>query len=273
MAEDKIYLSFKNFDGSVQHYFHFTLSFLVPLVIRLGNPPAEARSKKVVIRSCGPMDRHLLALNYPNLEIIPAFKHKFGVSSLWGKIKAGEHILGYDAIDRYDKSVFRDAAQLVKARLNIKKNEKNSRFPRVIIVNRSLDRFYNSRSSEKKGSGIQRRSIPNFQDLEKHLASICPNFKSFVLEGASLAEQVEEFQNADIVIAQHGAALVNMIYCKPEAKIIEIAPPNPPAEFFALLAECLGLNYCFHRQESIHANVNPHELAALLINQSFQPND
>lgn len=264
MRGDKTYLSFKNYGGSVQHYFHFLLGLLVPLVIRLEKTHRGANSSKFVIRSCGPMDRHLLSLGYPNLEIIPAFTHKFGLSSIFNKIVGGETLLGFDAIERYDKSALREAANIIKARLNVKNGDGTGKPPRIIAINRSLDRFYNTRRAEIKDSGVQRRSIPNFGDLEKHLASICPNFNSIVLEQASLAYQVEQFQNADVVIAQHGAALANLIFCKPGAKIVEIAPPNPPAEYFALLAECLGLNYCFYRQQRIHANVNPYEIAALL---------
>lgn len=264
MRGDKTYLSFKNYGGSVQHYFHFLLGLLVPLVIRLEKTHRGANPSKFVIRSCGPMDRHLLSLGYPNLEIIPAFTHKFGLSSIFNKIVGGETLLGFDAIERYDKSALREAANIIKARLNVKNGEGTGKTPRIIAINRSQDRFYNTRKSEIKDSGAQRRSIPNFGDLEKHLASICPNYNSIVLEQVSLMHQVEQFQNADVVIAQHGAALANILFCKSDAKIIEIAPPNPPEEFFARLAECLGLNYCFYRQTSIHAEVNPHDIATLL---------
>jgi hypothetical protein len=264
MFGNKTYLSCKNCAGSVQHYFHFLLGFLVPLVARLEQTPSGAKAAKFVIRSCGPMDRHLLALNYSNVEIIPAFKHKFGLASLAHKLAAGETLPGYDAIERYDRDVFRKAAGFIKARLGVKDAGKTGPAPRVVAINRSLDRFYNTGRSEIKGSGTQRRSIPNFAELAAHLAAVCPDYQSIILEAASLAEQAEQFQNADVIIAQHGAALGNLIFCRPGARIIEIAPPNPPAEYFARLADCLELDYRFYRQKSIHAEVNPAEVAALL---------
>jgi hypothetical protein len=259
-----VHLSIKNQAGSVQHYFHFLLGFLVPLVIRQEKASLGGNPSKFAIRSCGPMDRHLLSLNYPNLEIIPTFKHKLGLSSLLNKFLAGETLPGFDEIERYDHAVFREAANIIKARLGITNGDGSRQGAQVIAINRSLDCFYNTGKSEIKGSGTQRRSIPNFGDLERHLASICPNYNTIVLEKTSLAYQAEQFQNADVIIAQHGAALANLIFCRPGTRVIEIAPPNPPAEYFALLARCLGLDYCFYRQKSIHADVDPLAVAALL---------
>jgi len=111
---------------------------------------------------------------------------------------------------------------------------------------------------------VQRRSIPNFCALEKHLSSICPNFDSLILEETSLAHQIERFQSADVIIAQHGAALANLIFAKPGAKVIEILPRDFPLNFFSELAKCLELDYCCHRQNDAHADVNPHDIAALV---------
>jgi len=79
MLRNNLHLSIANQGGSVQHYFHFLLGFLVPLVIRLENRPAAATASNIFIRSCGPMDRHLLSLNYSNLKITGPRIHKSGV--------------------------------------------------------------------------------------------------------------------------------------------------------------------------------------------------
>jgi hypothetical protein len=258
------YLSFKNLGGSVQHYYHFMLGFMVPLVLRMEQEKSQAKPSKSAIRSCGPMDRHLRVLNYPNLEIISPFKHKVVTSGVFKKFVAGETLSGFDHYDHYDQSVFREAAKIIKARLGVKAGVVSNQSPKVIAINRSVDHFYNSRHSEKKTSGNQRRSIPNFGDLEKHLASTCPDFKAVVLENTSLADQIELFQPADVIIAQHGAALVNILFARPGTKIIEIAPPQQPLEYFSRLAECLGLNYCCYHQAGVHADVDPQAIAALL---------
>ena len=39
-----------------------------------------------------------------------------------------------------------------------------------------------------------------------------------------MKNQITLFNNAKIIIAQHGAGLFNLIYCKPNTKIIEIFP-------------------------------------------------
>ncbi len=260
MIVNHLHLSLKNQAGSVQHYFHFLLGFMVPLVIRLENDPPPKPSK-ISIRSCGPMDRHLISLKYSQLNIIPPLAHKIG---RFNPFITCETLPGFDAVERYDKSALSAAAKIIKARLNVKSRERTGQLPKVVAINRSVDRFYNTRSSEIKDSGAQRRSIPNFGELEKHLSSTCPDYNSLILEEASLAQQIGHFQSADVIIAQHGAALANLIFSKPGAKIIEILPPNHPGEYFSRLAECLGLNYCCYHQKGPHEKVNPQELAALL---------
>lgn len=258
---NNIHLSIKNQGGSVQHYYHFLLGFMVPLVIRLEKQQAAAEPKKFFIRSCGPMDHHLIALNYSNLKFVLPLLQKSGLCKLF---MTDETLQGYDVAERYDKSVLREAARIIRSRLGVNDCEKDNQAPKVVAINRTIDRFYNTGRSEIKNSGAQRRSIPNFADLEKHLASVCTNFQSLVLEGTSLAHQIHCFQSADVILAQHGAALANLIFAKPGARVIEIMPPNHPGEYFAELAKCLDLDYRSYLQAGAHAEVNPREIAALL---------
>lgn len=257
---DKIHLAVRNQGGSVQHYYHFLLGFMVPLVIRLERQP-PATPADFFIRSCGPMDRHLAALGYSNLKFLPPFLQKSGLHRLF---MAGEKLAGYDVAGRYDQTVLRAAAGIIASRLGVKDGEKSSRPPKIVAVNRSVDRFYNTSRSEIKDSGAQRRSIPNYAVLEKHLSAVRQNFHSLVLEGATLADQIRHFQTADVIIAQHGAALANLIFARPGARVVEILPPNHPGEYFSELAKCLELDYRVYHQAGAHAEVNPREIAALL---------
>ncbi len=47
-------------------------------------------------------------------------------------------------------------------------------------------------------------------------------FTIIYLEDFNVLEQVKIFANADVVISQHGAGLVNLTYCKQNTKVIEI---------------------------------------------------
>jgi capsular polysaccharide biosynthesis protein len=39
-----------------------------------------------------------------------------------------------------------------------------------------------------------------------------------------LAQQVREFASADVVVSPHGAGLTNILFCRPDAKLVEIFP-------------------------------------------------
>ena len=42
----------------------------------------------------------------------------------------------------------------------------------------------------------------------------------------SVAEQVELFVYADVVVAPHGAGLTNLLFCREGTRIVEIFPPT-----------------------------------------------
>lgn len=73
-----------------------------------------------------------------------------------------------------------------------------------------------SRIMVKRSSGI--RNITNARQIEELLIS-----KGFLVvepERLTFAEQVGLFSNADVVVGATGAALANLIFCKPSTKVI-----------------------------------------------------
>ena len=67
-------------------------------------------------------------------------------------------------------------------------------------------------------------------------------FTRYVLSNLSIKEQVALFNGADIVVAAHGAGLINILFCKPETKIIEIFQTRSDS-CFCYLSQLLNLNY------------------------------
>lgn len=57
----------------------------------------------------------------------------------------------------------------------------------------------------------------------------------------TLREQIALFQNVDLVIAVHGAALANMLWMRPGSRVIEIATGMQP--HYKALAEQLGISW------------------------------
>jgi capsular polysaccharide biosynthesis protein len=60
----------------------------------------------------------------------------------------------------------------------------------------------------------------------------------------SVADQVKAFAEAEIVVATHGAALANLAFTSPGARVIEIFAPDLVAPcFWALAQRVPGLRY------------------------------
>lgn len=59
-----------------------------------------------------------------------------------------------------------------------------------------------------------------------------------------IAEQIQAFASAELIVAPHGAALTNLMFCSPGARVIELfAPDYVNVCFWALAAQVEGLEY------------------------------
>ncbi len=89
---------------------------------------------------------------------------------------------------------------------------------RVDAPDSGVRRVYISRRGDEK------RLMVNEDELEAALEA-----RGFVVvhpETLSVARQIALFRDADILVGATGAALANVLFCKPSAKIFEIQPTN-----------------------------------------------
>lgn len=265
------HLTIRNRSGSVEHYYHFLLGFLAPLLMardRLG----LAGDDLLLIRSCALLDRHLLALRLPGLRILERDMHEAMTGSGSGEAEYAplrfDSIDGHDDPERYgeaDLPTFADilfsryAAEIARAQNSIE-----SRFcgrgPRVVLIGRQpAHTYYNSPLSERKTAGSQRRSIPNLEAIARALLAHDVNLLANFMEGTSLWHQIALFKSADVIIAQHGAALANLVFARPSARVIEVMPHDDAAKLaknhFGRLALCMGLCHQSVRQDSSHSPI------------------
>lgn len=267
------HIEIDNRDGSVEHYYHFLLGFLVPLTLLYPKLNAENNSTKY-IRSCGVLDKHIRDIGFEQIEIINKKVHaqiRQDVSSKGGS-EQFEFVdcFGYDDPGFYSQSDFREAKSiLIKILTEDIENavkaislRKSSTMPNVILIGREVpDVFYSSGDCEVPTAGKARRSIPNFRDLFQAICSQYSTASWTTLEQKSLAYQIALFQQADVIIAQHGAALANLIWCNAGGMVVEILPDDLPEclrekEYFLNLAKCMNLRYRQVWQESQHSPVN-----------------
>jgi len=261
MNESNVHLTLANRGGSVEHYYHFLLGFLVPLL--------EARAARTdatfFVRSCAVMDRLLREVVAERLVIVNRDLHQ-----LIGGEMERVRIVGYDAPDAYDREVFerarRSVGQVMGSRIEPLRQQLRSAldpaFPVMVLVDRGAPHaFYQSAHCEIPGAGTSRRSIPNGAELAAALKMESPNVLRVSLETHSLAWQFALFSLADVVVAQHGAALANLLWCRSTAAVVEIhpddlAPRVAASGFFSRLSGCLGLGYEQVRQRGSHGEVD-----------------
>jgi len=89
---------------------------------------------------------------------------------------------------------------------------------------------------------VSRRRVLNEDVLESFLAD--HGFESCQPETLSLVEQVRLFQEAQVVVAPHGSALVNLLFGT-NLKLLEIFTDWNPATHFFFLCESLGHQYYY----------------------------
>ncbi|MHA3914186.1 glycosyltransferase family 61 protein [Halovulum sp. GXIMD14793] len=73
-------------------------------------------------------------------------------------------------------------------------------------------------------------------------------FTKVVLADLDPLQQVTLFRNADAVVAAHGAALVQMAYCRPGTQVFEIQHPSCRSSLFLRMALQFGHRYALYQE-------------------------
>lgn len=87
------------------------------------------------------------------------------------------------------------------------------------------------------------RRVQNEGAFEEILRSA--GFVLVEIESLAWPEQVALFSNSEIILAPHGAALANAVFCKPGTLVAEIGTRAAYKEFYLRLAASAGLRYRF----------------------------
>ena len=113
--------------------------------------------------------------------------------------------------------------------LNEKESE-NKSFPKKIYIDRS----------DAKSNHREDRKIINEKEIIEKLK--LNDYKIIRLADLKFIDQVKTFFNADKIIGLHGAGFANLIFCKPNANILEIKPSGD-GNVIRNLANNLNLNF------------------------------
>jgi hypothetical protein len=84
------------------------------------------------------------------------------------------------------------------------------------------------------------------------------DFVTVELEEMTQSEQIRLFQNAEIVVAAHGAGLANLMFCPAGTRVLELSPDAEFRPNFWMIAEKLGLPYGVLRCPTHDGTFNGH---------------
>jgi hypothetical protein len=83
-------------------------------------------------------------------------------------------------------------------------------------------------------------------------------FRIIYLEDLNVKDQISLFNNAKIIIAPHGAGIINFAYCSNPFRLLEIYPPNYLDSSFRILAQVLKCDYHYLISETKEiSNIDP----------------
>lgn len=103
--------------------------------------------------------------------------------------------------------------------------------------NKNLKRIFITRKN------VTSRAVHNEAQLIELLKNML-NVQTISLEDYTIMEQASIFSQADLIIAQHGAGLTNLVFARPGTMVIEIFQYHLD-ETFWILSQQLGLrHYC-----------------------------
>ncbi|MDD9269972.1 glycosyltransferase family 61 protein [Paenibacillus sp. GCM10023248] len=131
-----------------------------------------------------------------------------------------------------------------------------------LMVNKQImpvpgfERLFISRSKARK------RMLTNEADIYAYLKPY--GFHYVILEDLTVAEQIQLFASAEIIVAPHGAGLTNMVFTPPGAAIIELVAPSLVHNCYPILSSLIGHRhyYIIGEGERPPEYVDPHDRSA-----------
>jgi len=294
LGENEVRIVFNCYEGSVSHYFHFFYGALIPLIeYHLNNPD----KKLLITTNIGPFKKIFdelfpsdVIIGYENPVIPPNSSYFDDKSMNYVRIKAPDEVIlpAYDVfnnkfIRRYS-NVREDLNRIKNRILNFiedrmpEKYLNNPDYRKVILIGRDVDEYYIQKRMENRQAGIEsdreifytsgreRRDIQNFRELSNSLSRLFRNdFSEVLLENTSIFYQYQLFKNAGTIIAQHGASLSNLFFCKENTNVLEVMSPwGVSGNHFSNLSYFCNLNYNSVTMDSDIGNVNVNEIVNLL---------
>ena len=102
---------------------------------------------------------------------------------------------------------------------------------------------------DRRESRYNHCQIINDEEIKTHLKK--KGFTIYKIGELNFFEQIYLFQNAKIIIGAHGAAFANLIFCKPNTKVLDIIPENHPNSVDETIAKFKNLDFKFVKTKEL----------------------
>jgi hypothetical protein len=263
--------------GDIKHYFHFFYAVCIPLILEYIEYKKKYDNITFIIKDdVGPFFRILFELPIEDINkldiekkyLIPMDTQVMDEKSLrWIKQKRAD-IFTHSMCKKIN-NWFKEQINTYDFYIHIKNSICNAD---VVIIERKTNISYKSTYSKLKDnnifktSGSERRYIINHKEFVQSIKDYFPtkNVINISTEYMPIFEQYYIFNNAKLIIAQHGAGLANIIFMKNKCSVIEIVCKKRINEnwFLDLSKACNNLNYMqfFSDEENVKIDLNNFKL-------------
>jgi hypothetical protein len=238
--------------GSREHFFHFLLGYLLPLV----HLQSKYRFKRFLVLDCGPLlspvlDETLARLGYSFDIVGPGEIQKPCFLDPWD----------YGWIGRRTSVSVSNAVYLIRkawkeyACLN---GDCPPLSENLLIKRSSPHQFYLDGSSEIAGYGTSRRGMSNLDEVSNYLNQNNIHHAIYEPGAHCLGCQIQAFSTSKRLLGFRGAEWANLIWSTPGTRV-RMLDHDPPAKLVGDLMTTLGIQHEFAIVETAHSPEHPHE--------------
>jgi hypothetical protein len=237
---EKRVLVLRNLVGSSDHYFHFLFGVFLPFAAQSFKTRSDFN---YLVPQCAGLEKFFSELPGWTVNFLEPDNYELALQTVRPASFAG--------LDTWVRAVSTEAQSIAQRLLELWELENISKVQKRILLVERLPKT----SSTEAITRDERRSLENIDELELAILDL-GDVKRVSLESLSLVEKARAFREADVVVAQHGAGLANLIFSTPSTSIVEICP-YPGKTLFEHMANSFGNRYVRCAQLGPHGVVNP----------------
>lgn len=238
--------------GSREHFFHFLLGYLLPLI----HQQEQYKFNEFNVLDCGPVMTPILK------ETLERCGYSFNIIPL-------SEIANPYVVEKWDfewqdiSAVEQVVDKLRSAWANHACNCGGTSSTNVLIKRSEPAAYYLGDQVEIKGYGTSRREIKNWAAVSQHLTECGIQHEVYEPGVHSLGCQISKFSKASTIIGVRGAEWANLVWCNSNVKAV-VYDPNPPAKVLTKLLDWKKVCYEFVYVDQASVEIEPVDIVKWL---------